>query len=171
MSDRIHVSTFKDLTGSKIDSMDVTPEQLLGWFQDPITASTKKGLRLLSLNRYGDLRTEKGSLRHDKNVISVSGLVGDYDGGKVSIDQAVGLLKARSVRAMLYSSPSSTEARPRWRVVAPLSAEVSPDKHYELIGKLNAVLGGILAAESFTLSQAYFYGRADNAAHYEARCI
>jgi putative DNA primase/helicase len=165
----IHTSTFQDLKAGKIDAMDVSPEQLLGWFQNPMRAASKTSLRLLALRRFGDLRSERGSLRHDANVISVTGLTGDYDAGKVSIDDAVALLKRESVRAMLFTSPSSTEARPRWRVLAPVSAECGPDEHLELMGKLNAVLGGVLASESFTLSQAYFYGKADDAAHYETR--
>ena len=165
----IHTSTFQDLKAGKIDAMDVSPEQLLSWFQNPMRAASKQSLRLLALRRFGDLRSEKGSLRHDANVLSVTGLVGDYDGGTVTIDQAVELLKAESVRAMLFTSPSSTEAAPRWRVVAPVSSECGPDEHLELMGKLNAVLGGILASESFTLSQSYFYGKADDAAHYETR--
>jgi KaiC/GvpD/RAD55 family RecA-like ATPase len=165
----IHTSTFQDLKAGKIDAMDVSPEQLLGWFQNPMRAASKQSLRLLALRRFGDLRSERGSLRHDANVISVTGLTGDYDAGKVSIDEAVALLKRESVRAMLFTSPSSTEARPRWRVLAPVSVECGPDEHLELMGKLNAVLGGILASESFTLSQAYFYGKADDAAHYETR--
>ena len=164
----IHVSTFENLKALKIDAMDVSPKKLNEWFKNPLTASTKSGLRLLSLNRYGDLRTEKGALRHDKNVIAVTGLVGDYDGGIVPIDQAAERLEKLSVKAMLYTSPSSTESRPRWRVVAPLSAEVAPDEHLDLMGKLNAVLGGILAPESFTLSQSFYYGRAKDAAHYAA---
>lgn len=165
----IHVSTFQDLRAGKIDAMLRSPEQLLAIFKDPLTASSKSGLRLLSLNRYGDLRTEKGALRHDANVLGVGGLVGDYDGGVVSIDEAADMLRSAGVGAMLYTSPSSSESAPRWRVVAPLSTEVEADEHLDLMGKLNAALGGILAPESFTLSQAYYYGRANDAAHYEVR--
>lgn len=87
---------------------------------------TKDSCRLLSFAKFGELRNEKGSLRHDRNVESFSGLVGDYDGGMVTLEQAADLLEAAEVEAFLYSTPGHTADRPRWRVMVPFSKEVSP---------------------------------------------
>jgi hypothetical protein len=126
------------------------------------SAPTKGALPWLKLAIFGDQPTDNGSLRHDGNVQFLTGVMGDYDGEKVDLNEAADLLYAAEVEAILYSSPSSTPSRPRWRVVCPfLNLMVLPDViHGRMLGRVNGVLGGILAPESWTLSQAYYYGRA-----------
>ena len=114
---------------------------------------------LISLCRYGDHRTDQGSYRHAENVVECYGIEGDYDGEQVSLESARVLLEKAGVRAILYSSWSSTPAKPRWRVLCPLTKAHSPAERERLVARLNGVLDGILAGESFTLSQSYFYGR------------
>ena len=119
----------------------------------------KESQPLISLCKYGDHRTAKGSYRHAANVIECYGIEGDYDSERVSLESARVLLEDAGVRALLYSSWSSTPAKPRWRVLCPLSKAYPTTERERLVARLNGVLGGILAGESFTLSQSYFYGR------------
>ncbi len=114
---------------------------------------------LISLCRYGNQRTDKGSYRHAANVIECYGIEGDYDGELVSLESARVRLEEAGVRAILYSSWSSTPGKPRWRVLCPLSKAHPPAERERFVARLNGVLNGILASESFTLSQSYFYGR------------
>ena len=121
--------------------------------------AAKETQPLISLCSYGERRTEKGSYRTADNVVMCYGIEGDYDGEKVSIESARVLLEDAGVRAVLYTSWSSTPGKPRWRVLCPLSKAHSPAERERLVARVNGVLGGILAGESFTLSQSYFYGR------------
>ena len=130
------------------------------------TAPKKDALPWLKLARFGDRKTEKGSLRHDANVLAVDGVEADYDGGEVGVEEAIARLKAARLAALVYTSPSHTPEAPRWRVLAPFSKSLAPEKRRHMAERLNGALGGILAGESFALSQAYFYGSvAGNPAH------
>lgn len=127
-------------------------------------ADTKEGLPLFKLAKFGSKRTKQDALRHNDNVEAVYGIEGDYDGEKVPMSWAAEALSSRGVAAVLYTSSSHTPETPRWRVMVALSyaLEGSPEEiekqRSHWCGVLNAVLGGILAAESFTLSQCYFFG-------------
>jgi hypothetical protein len=114
---------------------------------------------LIKLAMFSNHRTAAHSLRHDANVMWVTGIEGDYDRGEVRMEQAVEMLERAGVRAVLHSSASSTDEKPRWRVLCPLSEKRTPDARAALVARLNGVLGGILANESFTLSQSYYVGR------------
>ncbi|MBX3476692.1 MAG: AAA family ATPase [Brevundimonas sp.] len=121
-------------------------------------APSKGALPWMKLATFGDAATDKGALRHDDNLITVDGVEGDYDAGKVSVAEAVERLRSADVGAVIYTTPSHTAAAPRWRVLAPTSAPMSPDERRALCERLNGALGGILAKESFTRSQAYYFG-------------
>lgn len=127
----------------------------------PPTAREKASLPLLKLATFGDAQTANGSLRHDANVVEITGIVADYDGEVMTPQEAVERLERALVRAFIYTSPSHGLERPRFRVIAALSAAASPSAHPALMARLNGALGGILAPESFTLSQAYYYGRVE----------
>lgn len=114
---------------------------------------------LIKLAMFSNHRTAAHSLRHDANVTWVTGIEGDYDRGEVRMEQAVEMLERAGVRAVLHSSASSTDEKPRWRVLCPLSEKRTPDARSALVARLNGALGGILANESFTLSQSYYVGR------------
>ena len=85
---------------------------------------------------------------------------------KVSFDTAVDKLRAANLRALVYTSPSHTNEKPRWRILLPASAGLPPAGHKRLVARVNGVLGGIIADESFTLSLPYYYGKiGDNPDH------
>jgi hypothetical protein len=160
---------------------DLDPVQHAGFFSDivgmvtsPKVATVKHELPLIKLATFGTIKTEKGSRRHDANVIKVSGLELDYDGGKVPLAEAAARLRAAGVEAVLYTTPSHRLEAPRWRALLPLSRPHSLDERRELVGKVNALLGGIIAPESFVPSQAFYIGCVADAeyahAHSEGVC-
>jgi hypothetical protein len=122
------------------------------------TQKRKDLLPWLKLARFGGLRTDKGSLRHDGNVIAITGIEGDYDGEQMSFEVAEDVLNTISIHALLYTSPSHTENAPRWRVLCPLSREYSPDRRDDFMARLNGAFGGIFSRESWALSQSYYFG-------------
>jgi hypothetical protein len=115
----------------------------------------------VKLAKFGDKRSDKASLRNDANVMEIAGIEGDYDAGEISLADAVKRLERHHIHAVVVSTPSSTQESPRWRVFAPLAQPTTPDARHRLTARLNGALGGVLAGESFTLSQAYFFGQVD----------
>jgi hypothetical protein len=84
----------------------------------------------------------------------------------MSLDEAADKLRRHGICALLYTSPSHTRDRPRWRVLALTSRPLPPSERRKLITWVNGVLGGVLSPESSVLSQAYYYGRVgDNPDH------
>ena len=102
----------------------------------------------------------KGCLRYDAGVVSITGVEGDKDSAPLSFEEAIEKLKAAKLRALLYTSASHTEDKPRFRVMCPTSCELPPEERIKLIKRLNGVLDGALSGESFTLSQSYYFGKA-----------
>ena len=123
---------------------------------------SKKVSPMIKLAKFGDNATAQGSLKHDANIVELWGVEGDYDAEVMSINEARKLLEAHDIRAILYSTWSSTENKPRWRVLAPFSKPTPKERHQGLVKRLNGVLGGVLAGESFTLAQGYFIGKNPN---------
>jgi hypothetical protein len=112
-----------------------------------------------------------GSLRYNDNVLAITGALADYDGEKVTVDDAVGKLAVAGVWAIVYSSPSHTAPKPRWRVGCPVRLQRDPEEHYRLICRLNGILGGILAGESFVLSQSYYFGAVGGNPDHQVRVV
>lgn len=130
------------------------------------TASRKDQLPWLKLARFGETRTEKGSLRHDANLLTISGLEADYDGGELSLDEAVEIATKADLLCLLYTSPSHSPDKPRWRVLCPTSEELPSERRTPLFGRLNGVFRGCFSSESWTLSQSYYFGAVgQNPAH------
>lgn len=141
------------------------------------SAEAKTLLPWLKLGHFGMLATDKGkSLRHDANVLSITGCEGDYDAEKVPFEDAVMMLREHNIACLVHTSPSHKPGAPRWRVLCPTSRELAPQERYRLVARLNGVLGGVLGPESFTLSQSYLYGHLESTTEYRAvplggRCI
>lgn len=126
------------------------------------TASSKDKLPWLKLAEFGDNKSKKGSLRHDANVRTISGVELDYDAKTMPFDTAVEIIKKAGVRALLYTTPSHTDAASRWRVLCPTSIKLPAQDRAKLVARINGVVGGVFATESFTLSQGFFYGSINN---------
>ena len=127
-------------------------------------APEKDALPLLKLARFGDVVSKKHCLRHDANVVAVTGIEGDYDGEQVPMQHAAETLSALGLAGLLYTSASHQPEAPRWRVIVPLSRPLEGaetqlrEQRRHWAGVLNAILGGVLKSESFPLSQSYFFG-------------
>jgi hypothetical protein len=156
---------FRDYAAGKKEQAAVTIGDLARLIEDT-TAAAKSELPWLKLARFGNAKTAKGSFRHDRNMIAISGVEADYDGEKVSVDEAISIAEKAGLSAIIYTSPSHTPAAPRWRVLCPTSAELPPPQRAHLVDRLNGLYGGIFASESWTASQSYYYGRVgDNPDH------
>jgi len=162
-SDKFLVTLFADKGAKTLATREVTLAEL-GDLAVNTTADSKDRLPLLKLARFGDRRTEKGSLRHDANVESATGVEMDYDGEVVSFEEALAVIKRARLRALLYTSPSHASDKPRWRVVAPFSRALPPQERAKMAARINGIFDGIFSRESFTLSQAFYYGHVNGSA-------
>ncbi|HEY8613244.1 MAG TPA: hypothetical protein VIL69_18420 [Roseomonas sp.] len=122
------------------------------------TAARKDQLPWLKLARFGESRTDKNSLRHDANVLAITGAEADYDGEQVSFEHAVEIATKADLLCLVYTSPSHASAKPCWRVLCPTSQELPPGERSKLLGRLNGAFRGLFSIESWTLSQAYYFG-------------
>ena len=162
---------FPDLTGNSMKAgtidLDTLGKLILGTH-----ATEKEKLPMLKLARFGFARTPKGSLRHDDNLLTVSGIEADYDGKTVPINEAIKRLQAEDVAFIAYTTPSYTVAEPRWRLLLPFSKERPKGERTRMMNRLNGLLGGILARESWTLSQSFFFGHVDRrCSRYRRVCV
>jgi hypothetical protein len=169
-SSTLTVTFFGDKAALIKDERCLSLAELAGFIRDT-SRGDKKKLPWLKPARFGDVRTDHGSLRHDDNVLAITGIAVDYDGEKVSLDEGVETLTKAGISSLAYTSPSHTENAPRWRVLCPLSRELPPDQHERLVSRLNGVLGGLLTRESWTLSQAYYFGSVANNPSHDVRIV
>ncbi len=153
------VTWFKGLGASDAAEEATTWEALAAMCRNPKEYPTKEQLPLIKMARFGALRSDKNSLRHNANVLAASGIELDYDAEKITASAAASVLQLMGVTAAIYSSPSNTPTTPRWRVLLPLSREHAPESRRVFAKQADALLGGIVAAESFVLSQSYYFGR------------
>lgn len=156
------VARFADVRAARIDAQTTTLRKLADTIRTT-RAPAKASLPLLKLGTFGDVPTLKGSLRHDANLQTVTGIEGDYDGGVVTPEVARFRLATAGVAAIVATTPSHTDDAPRWRVLAPLSQAVTPAERLALAERLNGALDGILAPETFTASQAFYFGAVGDA--------
>lgn len=157
---------FPDIHCRRVEKTLATWPDVCAVLAAPLTEAVKKEGRLLSLAQFGTKTTAKGSLKHDENIVSAHGLVGDYDAGTMPISEARALLEKAGVKAIFYPSwgdglvdPPKYNGGPRWRVVAPFSQALAPAEYPRMMARLNGALGGVLAPESFTVAQGYFFGK------------
>lgn len=121
--------------------------------QSSPTAATKDELPLFKLATFAN------NYRSNTTVEKIYGVEGDYDAGLMQPHEAVVRLTTANVIAFIYTSPSHTPEKPKWRVIAPTSQPRNVSERHNLIGRINGILSGVLANESFTDSQSYYIGR------------
>jgi hypothetical protein len=117
---RFWATTFTDVYANTLQGEDFTLDELASLIRNT-KAGGKQQLPVLKLARFGSLRSSAGSLRHDANVVAVSGVEGDYDAGSMPFQEAVARLEAAGVAFLAYTTPSHTPAKPRWRVLCPFA--------------------------------------------------
>jgi hypothetical protein len=154
------VTIFPDLDSKIMSLRERTLRQLKAEF-DAAPATPKARQPLIKCATFGDVRTIKGALRHDDNLISVSAIEGDHDAGTMSIVIAVNLLRQAGIATLVHPTASSTPDKQRWRVIAPLADAISPTEREAFAARLNGVLQGALHPESFVASQAFYFGKTD----------
>ncbi|WP_027577275.1 DUF3987 domain-containing protein [Bradyrhizobium sp. WSM1743] len=160
---KVHVTFFKNHAASTLTTDNLTLMELR---ERVLNASNREKGKLpwLKLAIFGNKRSDANSLRHDSNVLHITGIELDYDGEKIAFDEVVKVVEEMGISALIYTSPSHTSAAPRWRILALTSQPLLPEVHAKLVARLNgflkAKLGAetVAASESFTLSQAYYYG-------------
>jgi hypothetical protein len=135
------------------------------------SAASKGGLPWLKLSTFGEIRSDKHSLRNNENVLTISGIEADYDQERVSFDDAGAILTEAGVAALVYTSPSHTAATPRWRVLCQFSKPMPPEQRDLYMARLNGLFGGIFARESWTLSQSYYFGSINHNPDHQAETI
>jgi hypothetical protein len=154
---RFALTVFPDVRAQTARAASMTLEEM-AWHARITTAPEKARLPLWKLATFGNGRTKQGSLRSDSNVIGVTGVEGDYDGEAVHIDEVVEKAEKIGLRALIYTSPSHTPRKPRWRIMCPASRVLAKEQRRILMGRLNGAYAGIFSRESWTLSQTYFFG-------------
>lgn len=146
------------LAGRKTEHTHTWPE-LVEYVRGAGPFAGKTSCPLLSLATYGTQRAKDNCLRSAANMLAVHGIEADYDAEAVTMAEAVSALELHGIRAAVYPSPSWTAEKPRWRIIAPLATPCPPTERARMVARLNGALGGILADESFTLSQSFYFGR------------
>ena len=127
---------------------------------------------MLKLQRFGGVFSANNCLRYDDNVLEISGLEGEHDKGTLSFADAVAALRKAGIRCIVYTSPSYVPGtKERWRVLVVLSQFHAPSFRVGLVARLNGILGGALAGESFTLSQPFYYGSVDNNPNHQVEVL
>jgi hypothetical protein len=166
----IAVTFFQDFAARTKSEASLTLEALAERIRTT-TAATKDELPWLKLALFGPLpnpATVSGSLRWNGNVQRISGVVVDYDGEEITPEEAAERLDKAGIAGLIYTSPSHllNGHGPRWRACCPFDKSLPPDRHYQMVARLNGLFGGALAPESFVLSQSYFFGSVNgNPAH------
>jgi hypothetical protein len=153
----LSVTFFRDYAAQSKRDQEQSLRALIPMLRDT-TAPSKAELPWLKLATFGDVRTSRGSLRHDENITAVTGIEADYDGEAITVDRARQILANAGIAAIIYTSPSHTEDTPRWRVLCPLAHSIPSQARAGMVARLNGLFVGALATESFTASQAYYYG-------------
>ncbi len=153
----LHVTFFKDASAHSKKDAEVSLRALIPRFQST-SAPSKALLPWIKLATFGNQRTDRGSLRHDRNILSVHGIEADYDGETITVERARQIIASAGLAAVIYTSPSHTDAAPRWRILCPLAIPIGPEQRARMVARLNGLFVGALARESFTASQAYYYG-------------
>ncbi len=147
---RVTVSFFESVAGDRKRQQEISLPELVELIRET-SAPAKDELPWLKLARFGNARTSKGSYRHDRNVIAITGIEADYDAEQIGFDEAVEIAEKAGLLALIYTSPSHTEARPRWRVLCPTSREYPPATRREFLGRLNGLYRGVINRSTVTV--------------------
>ncbi len=161
----LSITQFNNHTASAKQEHAWANDELDEYVIDPPVSESKSQCAWIKLAKFGNVRTQKNSLRHDANVISISGAEGDYDGKVMPIAEAACILDQAGIKATLYTSPSYSQEKPKWRVLVPFSHEFEGTKEElkairsQMLKRVDRVLGYVFASESYTLSQSFYIGQ------------
>jgi hypothetical protein len=154
---RIVVTLFASYAANTKREACFTAQELADLIRRAMAAS-KEALPWLKLARFGDQRTAAGSLRHDGNMLAITGIEADYDAKVMPFEAAVQVLRDAGLAAIVYTSPSFAEDAPKWRVLCFLSTEYLPGDRDQYMARVNGLFGGVFDRVSWTRSQSYYFG-------------
>lgn len=167
---QIKFSSFDSLSGNHVHLEKMEEEDFEAFIREP-QASDKRELPLLSFATYGKQKTSKGSYRHDKNVLALTGGKIDHDSGKLPFEDAVKAIKKLNVRAFIHTTSShnrvcssNPKGGPRFHVYFPFSRSVKGDQmHVVMHNWMRETAFLDPSDESAVMSQGFFYGSEDGA--------
>ena len=157
MSDRLPITIFPDVYAQTKSEFTASLPELADRIRGTHAASKAK-LPLLSFCEFGDKRSTENSLRWDENVQWCHGALSDYDAEEMPFEEAVSRVREVGVRAILYTSPSHTPEKPRWRAGFPFAGPMGLAGYRNMVSRANALFDGALANESWNVSLSYFFG-------------
>jgi hypothetical protein len=158
------VTTFPNSFAKRKTVEHLTSEGVADRLDNIEPVKSKADCIFIKLALFGFNKSKKGCLRHDANVMAVSGCEIDYDAGVMPPEEAAAIFKANNIEALIYTSASHTKERPRWRVLLPFSEDIVGSTEHmrnerrRMVQRADNLLGGIAARESYTLSQAFYFG-------------
>jgi Protein of unknown function (DUF3987) len=162
---KVRVTFFRDEQAAEAFSEELTLAELAGYISGTRHKS-KATLPWVKMVVFGDKRTDKNSLRSNANVKWITGAEAEHDKGTVTFVQATAVLRKEKIRSVLYTSPSyQPGVKERWRILIPSSQHLAPAEREKLVARINGLFDGAIANESFTLSQAFYFGHVDNPHH------
>jgi putative DNA primase/helicase len=159
----MHITLFRSIRDREIIRQQREWSEITERALAPKLYASKDEMPLIKLATFGDTRSRGGFLRHEKNILGVTGIEADYDAGEVGALAAAEALHAHRIKSVVYTTPSHTDAAPRWRVLAPLFVPVRAGDRAALVARLNGILDGVLADESFVPAQTFYWGAVEGA--------
>lgn len=160
------LTRFADLSGSNPVEVAILWAVLKRMFVNMAPKYAKKeDMPLISGAKFGTVCTAKGSFRHDGNVVMVRVLVVDVDDWPFPIEEAMERLRLAGVAAVLFTTPGHMVAKknglacPRFRVLLPLSQPLDHAGMTMAMNRVNELLDGHVAPESWKPAQSYYIGR------------
>jgi len=162
-SPSVFLTIFPSLTKPDYEEHTIDLVDLPLFLSQP-QADDKASLPLFKAARFDGSLTAKGSSRADRFIKARSGIEIDYDGGKTTIEAAFDAIQKAGLLAILYTTPSWTQAKPKWRAFFPFSCErrgavaFLKDWSIRCVDYVEDLLPDPIANESRTLSQAFYYG-------------
>jgi hypothetical protein len=161
MNGAFPITIFRDWSAVDKIEREVTVDGVIELVRGT-SAARKDDLPLLKLATFGDIRTRYRCLRNNANMLRVSGAECDYDGEEMPFDEAAGCAQRSRILTILYTSPSHRPDAPRWRAIHPFAGPMQPAGRANMVDRANWIFGGVLNAESWTLSQSFYYGRVND---------
>lgn len=164
---------FKDKFATAAETVESNFAELCDRIENAPVVATKAECALLKLATFGEVRSARESLRTNDNMLpsGLHGVEGDYDAEEIGPEAASALLRAEGIHAFVYTSPSHKPDAPRWRILCPTSQPLEPRERDALVRRLNAIVGGVLSPESYTRSQAFYFGRVKGVAFETFRVV
>jgi hypothetical protein len=153
------LTVFGDITATNLTYEETLIEALYQRFTGTPAVAAKRQQMLGKLAKFGTQPTDKGSLRHDGNIVLITGVEVESDAGQLSFSEARDRFLPTGMTFVLHTTASHTLAHERWRVLAPLAKPCPPGERAQYIDRLNGLLGGVLTRESWVPSEAFYIGR------------